>query len=82
MSTEVDNLIRKLLTRREEFFDKSNVLNSDGRRLLSKIIRMVLSEYPELRKLASKTRKNPTLENITKLVEEITHVRELKKSHT
>jgi len=82
MSAEVDNLVRRLLTRREEFFDKSNVLNSDGRRLLSKIIRTVLSEYPELRKLASKTRKNPTLENVTKLVEEITRVRELKKSHT
>ncbi|MCC6032888.1 MAG: hypothetical protein LM561_02265 [Desulfurococcaceae archaeon] len=82
MSTEVDNLVRRLLTRREEFFDKSNVLNSDGRRLLNKVIRMVLSEYPELRKLASKTRKNPTLENVTRLAEEITRVRELKKSHT
>jgi hypothetical protein len=81
MSTELENLIRKLLTRREVFFDKTNVLNSDGRRLLNKIIRMVLREYPELRKLVSKTRKNPTLENVIKLAEEITHMREL-KSHT
>ncbi|MEM1604395.1 MAG: hypothetical protein QXZ48_05840 [Zestosphaera sp.] len=71
MSKEVENLIRKLLTNREEFFDKTNTLNSDGRRLLNKILKLVLSNHPELRGLATKTRKNPTLENVTKLAEEI-----------
>ncbi|MFN3268343.1 MAG: hypothetical protein ACK416_03680 [Zestosphaera sp.] len=71
MSEEVKNLVEKLITNREEFFDKTNTLNSDGRRLLNKIIKLVLAEYPELRKLASKTRKNPTLENVIKLADEI-----------
>lgn len=71
MSEEVKNLVEKLITNREEFFDKTNTLNSDGRRLLNKIIKLVLAEYPELRKLASKTRKKPTLENVIKLANEI-----------
>ncbi|MEO3993219.1 MAG: hypothetical protein QN229_02770 [Desulfurococcaceae archaeon TW002] len=71
MSEEVRNLVERLLTNKEEFFDKTNTLNSDGRRLLNKIIKLVLSKYPELRKLASKTRKNPTLENVIKLADEI-----------
>ncbi len=71
MSEEVKSLVEKLITNRKEFFDKTNTLNSDGRRLLNKIIKLVLAEYPELRKLASKTRKNPTLENVIKLADEI-----------
>ncbi|MGC8975918.1 MAG: hypothetical protein ACP5KB_06965 [Thermoprotei archaeon] len=80
MGEEVEKLTRKLLENREEFFDKTNTLNSDGMRLLNKIIKLALSNYPQLRKLASKTRKKPTLENVTKLAEEIGRARESKKT--
>lgn len=81
MSEEVENLVRKLLTNRGEFFDKTNTLNSDGRRLLNKIIKLVLSNHPELRRLATKTRKNPTLENVAKLAEEILSTLEPEKTN-
>lgn len=81
MSEEVENLLRKLLTKREEFFDKTNTLNSDGRRLLNKIIKLILSNRPELRKLATKTRKNPTLENVARLAEEILSMRKSEKTN-
>lgn len=80
MSEEVENLTRKLLENREEFFDKTNTLNSDGMRLLNKIIKLTISNYPQLRKLASKTRKKPTLENVVKLAEEIARVCESRKA--
>lgn len=81
MSNEVESLVRKLLENKERFFDKTNTLNSDGRRLLNKIIKLTLSNHPELRKLASKTRKNPTIENVIKLAEEIVRARKTKKTN-
>lgn len=79
MRKEVENLVRRLLTSKEEFFDKTNTLNSDGRRLLNKIIKLVLSDHPELRRLASKTRKNPTLENVIRFADEIMNARKSEK---
>ncbi len=71
MSKEAKKLMTKLLSNKSSFFDKNNVLNSDGRRLLSKVIKLTLRERPELRGILSKTRKNPTLDNVMRLAEEL-----------
>ncbi|MEM2022014.1 MAG: hypothetical protein QXP80_07310, partial [Zestosphaera sp.] len=70
MSKEARTLVVKLLSDRRRFFDKNNVLNSDGRRLLSKVIKLVLRDRPELRDFLSKVRRDPTLDNVMRLAEE------------
>jgi len=77
---DVKSLLRKLLSGYQLYFDRHGVLNSDGRRLLNEIIRLLVYEYPELKPLAKKVRKNPTLSNVVKLAEvfmDINEVREL-----
>lgn len=71
MSKEARTLVVKLLSDRRRFFDKNNVLNSDGRRLLSKVIKLVLRDRPELRDFLSKVRRDPTLDNVMRLAEEL-----------
>ncbi|MEM3849368.1 MAG: hypothetical protein QXS42_06365, partial [Zestosphaera sp.] len=60
MNSEARNLLLKLLEDRDAFFDKNNVLNSDGRRLLNKVLKLVLRDRPKLRGVAGKVRRNPT----------------------
>jgi len=72
--------MRKLLSGYQLYFDRHGVLNSDGRRLLNEIIRLVVYEYPELKPLVKKVRKDPTLSNVVKLAEifmDINEIREL-----
>jgi len=45
-----------------------DILNSEGRKVLELIIRHVLREHPELKKVVWKVRRNPTRENVLKLV--------------
>ncbi len=51
------------------YFDKNNVLNSEGRKILEEMLKYLIYEHPEYKPLASKTRKEPTLFNIIKLAE-------------
>ena len=72
--------MRKLLSGYQLYFDRHGALNSDGRRLLNEIIRLVVYEYPELKPLVKKVRKDPTLSNVVKLAEifmDINEIREL-----
>ncbi len=69
---EVCQLYHHLLENLHRYMDKREVLNSDGRRLLHKITKMLLEDAPRLRNLVAKARKNPTLENILKLGREVT----------
>lgn len=71
MSSEVRSLLIKLLQNKSVFFDKNYVLNSDGRRLLNKVLKLLLRERPELRGAVSKIRKNPTYENVLRLAEKM-----------
>lgn len=71
MSSEVRDLLIKLLRNRSAFFDKNYVLNSDGRRLLNKVLKLLLRERPELQGVAGKIRRNPTYENVLRLAEEV-----------
>ncbi|MEM0027572.1 MAG: hypothetical protein QXT53_06730 [Ignisphaera sp.] len=67
----VKSLLIELLTNIDKYFDKRLVLNSDGRRLLNKIIFALLSNSFNDKKFIRNVRKEPTLENIIKLTTEI-----------
>jgi len=72
--------MRKLLSGYQLYFDKYGVLNSDGRRLLNEIIRLLIYEHPELKPLVKRVRKDPTLSNVVRLAEvfmDVNEVREL-----
>uniref|UniRef100_A0A7J3QED7 Uncharacterized protein n=1 Tax=Ignisphaera aggregans TaxID=334771 RepID=A0A7J3QED7_9CREN len=64
---EVKFLMRKLLENIPLYFDKNLTLNSDGRRLLSQLLRYLLYEHHEYRYIIKEVRKNPTIENVVKL---------------
>ncbi|MDK6029119.1 hypothetical protein QPL79_07065 [Ignisphaera sp. 4213-co] len=65
------NLLVELLTNTSKYFDKRLVLNSDGRKLLDKIIYILSTNNFQNRKLLKSVRKEPTLENVIKLAEEV-----------
>lgn len=64
---EVKTLMRILLENIPMYFDKNLVLNSDGRRLLSQLLRYLLYEHHEYMYIVNEVRRNPTIENIIKL---------------
>ena len=68
-SKDLRNLMKKLLLGYSRFFSKNGVLNSDGRKLLEEIIRLLMYEHPKYKPLARKVRKNPTLRNVIRLAE-------------
>lgn len=67
----IKSLLIELLTNIDRYFDKNLTLNSDGRRLLSKIIYALLSNNFVDKNLVKSVRKEPTIENIIKLATEI-----------
>jgi len=64
---ELCELLETLLLNSRDFFDKNDCLNSDGRRLLETIIRLLLDEHHEYKELVKRVRKHPCLENILRL---------------
>ncbi|MEM0371834.1 MAG: hypothetical protein QXG46_03060 [Ignisphaera sp.] len=72
---EVSMLIDELVNNKEKYFDKNLVLNSEGRKLFSRITKILIVLHPELRRTLSRSRSTPTFEGICKLVE---HLNELK----
>ncbi|ALL00262.1 hypothetical protein Pyrde_0212 [Pyrodictium delaneyi] len=66
---EACRLIEALLKGYSKYFS-NDVLNSDGRRLLERLVRLLLETNPGLRRLVYRVRRNPTLEMILRLAEE------------
>ncbi len=66
---EIEPYIKQLLTNYQYYFSKDLVLNSEGRKLLNIIARIVMSKCKELSSTIKKLRKNPTLDNVLKLVD-------------
>lgn len=64
---EVCEYYEHLLGNPHIFFDKGDCLNSDGRRLFEKIVRMLLEDQKESRRIASLARRNPCIDEIVKL---------------
>lgn len=69
LEREVETIISELLSKWETYFDKNLVLNSEGRKLFSKLIKNLLILHPELRYTIHNLRSNPTLETIYKIIE-------------
>ncbi len=74
---EVRTLLLKLFKEFYRYFDTSTeTLNSDGRRLFEELARYLVYEHPELKPLVKKVRREPTLQNLLKLVDHVLGERE------
>jgi hypothetical protein len=60
-------LLSKLLINYREFFDKNGILNSEGRKVLEEVIRLILNTNPEYRNMIYRVRREPTLENVVRI---------------
>lgn len=56
-----------LLGNSRAFFDKDECLNSDGRRVLERILRMLLEARPEHWRLVALVRRKPCIDEVVKL---------------
>lgn len=63
---DLQSLMRKLLRGYYLYFH-NDVLNSDGRRLFEEILRMLMYEHPEYRRLVYRVRRNPDLDNVIRV---------------
>ncbi len=63
---ELCSLYEALVSRRE-LFSRDGCLNSDGRRLLETLLRLLLEERPEYRRLVRRVRRSPCLEELARL---------------
>jgi len=59
--------IYEALASRRELWDKGLHLNSDGRRLLEVLARLLLEEHPEHRRLVARARREPSWERLRRL---------------
>lgn len=65
-----ESLLYKLISHREKFFH-GDYLNSDGKRVLEEIFRILLEHYPWLRKRIWKIRRDPSIYRIIKLYNDL-----------
>ena len=63
---ELCSLYEALVSRRS-LYDRNGCLNSDGRRLLETLLRLLLEEHGEHRRLAHRARRSPCTEELEKL---------------
>ena len=66
MIYEARTLLDLLLRRREEYFS-DDVLNSEGRKVLGRVARILMRTRPETSRLLKRVRREPTLDNVAKL---------------
>jgi len=84
----VSRLLAELLENVEKYFDKNLTLNSEGRKILEKVIAILMNSSFDFKRLVKKVRKEPTLENIVKLAETIlgsevaNHLRHLRSNYS
>ncbi len=64
------NLFKKLIMNREKYF-YGDYINSDGRRLLEEILKIILEQYPYYRRRVYRVRRDPCIYNIVKLGRDI-----------
>ncbi|MCS7105119.1 MAG: hypothetical protein NZ954_06080 [Thermofilaceae archaeon] len=67
---DVASLAKKLILGYPLYFSYDR-LNSEGRKVFEEMVRMIVYEHPELKKLVVKARRDPTLENVMKIVERV-----------
>jgi len=64
------SLLLKLIDGREEYFH-DDYINSDGRKILEEVFKILIYNYPWLRERVRKLRKNPCFDNIVKFYNDI-----------
>ncbi len=64
---QVCQLYEHLLRNADRYFDRFDTLNSDGRRLLEVIARMLLEDAPWLEEAVKRVRREPSLERVLRL---------------
>lgn len=67
---DVERLARKLVEGYAAYFSY-DMLNSEGRKVFGEMARMLVHEHPELKPVVVKARRDPTLENVMKVVERV-----------
>lgn len=71
---EMNALISKLLTNVDTYFDSNLVLNSEGMKVLSKLVKILIQFYPEFKPLVTKVRNNPSYESLLNLISKIREI--------
>ena len=64
---EVCRLYEHLLRNSTRYFDRFDFLNSDGRRVFERLVRLLLEDAPWLRGVVYNVRRSPSLEAVVRL---------------
>ena|GEM_PF-939022 len=67
----VYSVLRKLLTERGRYFDKREVLNSDGRKLLEEALKKLVRYDPGRKRLVRRVRREPSYEEVLRLAQHL-----------
>lgn len=68
---EAVRLLETLVRNREEYFDKSGYLNSEGMKVVLKIARIIAEELPEHASMVREARSRRSYESILKLLQKL-----------
>jgi lipoate synthase len=71
---EAVRLLETLVRNREEYFDKSGYLNSEGMKVVMKIIRIIAEELPEHTSMVREVRSRRSYESILKLLQNLSEL--------
>lgn len=75
------SLFKKLIINREKYFD-GDYVNSDGRKILEDIFKLIIEEKPGYRRRIYRVRRDPSIQNILKFGEDIIGVEVYEWFHT
>ena len=67
----VRSVLKKLLTERRRYFDKRELLNSDGRKLLEEALRKLVRYDPGRKRLVRRIRREPSYSELLRLVQHL-----------
>jgi hypothetical protein len=71
---EAIRLLEILIRNRETYFDKSGYLNSEGMKVVMKIIRIIAEELPEHMSMVREVRSRRSYESILELLQNLSEL--------
>ena len=77
MSFEYLKSLVKLLLRNYHEYFSGDVLNSEGRKVISKIARLIAKDFPEYYYIIRRIRREPTIENVIRLARTILSTKDI-----
>lgn len=69
MRADAIKLLQLLIQNYENYFDRCGYLNSEGRKVLKRVVRALLEEDERLKKYVFRVRRRGSYEDILKLIE-------------